>query len=322
MKPKVAILGLVLAALSVVLIEPAAAQPGLTLVRVWGGVGGGPGQFRGPSGVALDAAGEVYVTDSFNSRVQVFTHDGVYLSQFGNAGPGAGQFNEPYGIAVDPDGFVYVVDRGNRRIQKFSSTGTFVATWNGADSPQGPLVDPLGIAVELDGNLLVTDYGLNRVLRFTPDGHYRATFLVPLPFFVAVNASGVPITPGTTPDEFLVSSGPSAKAFANSGLALCCSITVTNTVAGVAIDALGNVYLDEPSTNHVYAWIRGDLLSFGSVGSAPGQFNGPAGLAVDSSGLVFVCDSGNARIQVLKVEEHPVPAANATWGRVKDRYRQ
>ncbi|RMH34632.1 MAG: 6-bladed beta-propeller [Nitrospirae bacterium] len=99
------------------------------LLAKWGGgIGAGhasspqaqePGQFRSPWGIAVDDAGDVYVADTGNQRIQKFDRDGNFITQWGGFGNGDGQFNFPYGIAVDSRGTVYVADSGNMRIQQF-----------------------------------------------------------------------------------------------------------------------------------------------------------------------------------------------------------
>ncbi len=68
----------------------------------------------------MDSDDLVYVGESGNNRVSVFTCEGVFLKSFGSNGSGPGQFNGPYGIAVDQCGVVYVSDYGNNRVQIFS----------------------------------------------------------------------------------------------------------------------------------------------------------------------------------------------------------
>jgi DNA-binding beta-propeller fold protein YncE len=100
-------------------------------VTQWGSVGSGDGQFSNPAGVATDAAGNVYVADFGNHRIQKFTGTGVYLTQWGSFGSGDGQFSTPRGVATDVDGNVYVADQGNHRIQKFGPdvTPATVTSW-------------------------------------------------------------------------------------------------------------------------------------------------------------------------------------------------
>lgn len=77
------------------------------------------GQLRSPWGIAVDGAGDVYVTDTGNHRVEKFDREGNFITQWGGFGNSDGQFNFPYGIAVDAKGSVFVVDSGNTRVQQF-----------------------------------------------------------------------------------------------------------------------------------------------------------------------------------------------------------
>jgi len=97
----------------------------------WGSQGSGPGQFIAPEGIAVDAHGDVYVTDTYNHRVQVFTNDGDFLREWGGYGNGPGQFYRPMGIGVAADGKVYVADTWNGRVQVFESltTPTHATSW-------------------------------------------------------------------------------------------------------------------------------------------------------------------------------------------------
>ena len=71
--------------------------------------------------MAVDSAGNVYVADRGNDRIQKFTSAGVFLAEWGIFGTGEGEFNTLQGVAVDGAGNVYVADTKNDRIQKFSS---------------------------------------------------------------------------------------------------------------------------------------------------------------------------------------------------------
>jgi DNA-binding beta-propeller fold protein YncE len=98
-----------------------------TFLLEWGSAGTNDGQFggssRGPSGLAVDEAGNVCVADGGNNRIQVFTGTGVFLGKFGSLGTNAGQFNFPTRLAFDPTGtLLYSTETTNNRCQAFSYT--------------------------------------------------------------------------------------------------------------------------------------------------------------------------------------------------------
>jgi len=123
--------GITLAVIGFAVTLPASvgAQPPAYITQ-WGSQGSGDGQFSYPSGIATDAAGNVYVADSDNHRIQKFTGAGVYLTQWGSQGSGGGQFRGPTGVATDVAGDVYVADLQNHRIQKFSGAGAYLTQYN------------------------------------------------------------------------------------------------------------------------------------------------------------------------------------------------
>lgn len=122
-----------------------------------------PGQFLFPTYLAVDGAGRLYVTDTVNSRVQVFAPDGKYVKSFGQRGTAWGMFDKPKGVAVDSFGNVYVVDSGWSNVQIFNQKGQILLFFGGRGPIPGMLRNPTGIAVDRDNRIYVADYLNHRV---------------------------------------------------------------------------------------------------------------------------------------------------------------
>jgi DNA-binding beta-propeller fold protein YncE len=111
------------------------------------------------------------VADTGNSRIQVFSNNGTFISKWGGGyDPRAinGSFDRPSDIALDQAGNVYVADTGNNRIQIFSNNGTFISVLGIDGGTNGILRSPEGIAVDSSsGNVYVADTGNNRISVFS-----------------------------------------------------------------------------------------------------------------------------------------------------------
>ena len=112
------------------------------------------GPFNRPSDIALDAAGDLYISDGYgNSRIHKFSADGKLLFSWGEPGKtGPGEFHVPHGVWVHTDGRVFVADRENNRIQIFSPDGDFLDQWTDFARPCDIFVDANQVmyVVELD----------------------------------------------------------------------------------------------------------------------------------------------------------------------------
>ena len=152
------------------------------VLRRWGRPGSGPGEFNfvavDPSNpadlhakIAVGADGSVFVSDSGNSRVQVFSSDGHFLRQFGSFGTGKGQFLAPFDLVVDDAGYAYVLDdrRTSGQLVKYSPSGQPV--WQlGSDDPD--LLGHLHMAsIDVHGRLVLVNDDIGRVLYLDMDGH-------------------------------------------------------------------------------------------------------------------------------------------------------
>jgi sugar lactone lactonase YvrE len=125
-------------------------------------VGSGKGACEGcllfPTYVETDRSGNLYVTSTLNSRVDVFNPQGRYLRHFGERGDGFGMFDKPKGVALDSFGNVYVVDSGWSNVQIFNQKGQVLLFFGGRGSYPGLLKNPTGIAIDGNNRIYVADY--------------------------------------------------------------------------------------------------------------------------------------------------------------------
>ena len=152
----------------------ALSEPPAAFLLKWGTIGSGNGQFQNAYGVTTDAAGNIFVADVGNNRIQKFSATGAYLTQWGAFGSGNGQFSSPYGVATDGAGNVYVADGSNSRVQKFSSAGFYITQWGTLGSGSGQFNNPIGVATDAAGNVYVVEQFNHRVQKFTGSGAYLA----------------------------------------------------------------------------------------------------------------------------------------------------
>jgi YD repeat-containing protein len=124
-----------------------AAPPLASYASSFGSFGSGTGKFSHPAGIAIDAKGNLWVTDAGNNRVEEFSEAGKYVTQFGSAGTGNGQFAEPDGIAIGSGGHVWVADWANHVVE-FSEAGTFMRRLGSKGSANGQFQHALAIDVE------------------------------------------------------------------------------------------------------------------------------------------------------------------------------
>lgn len=157
-------------------------SPDGELLEKWGEAGTGPGQFHFeihgfPSGAAaFDAAGNLYVADAGNWRVQKFSPDRSLLRSWGSKGTGNGQFLQPDNLAIDQQGRVYVLDGDRDDIQVFDADGTYLQTIGryGIGEGQFLFFDSGGLTIDGNGNLWVADISNQRIQIFSPDGTFQA----------------------------------------------------------------------------------------------------------------------------------------------------
>lgn len=250
------------------------------------GSGGGRGaedgpvvraQLGSPWGVAIDSAGNTYVSDAGNQTIRRITLAGIVTTLAGLAGvkgsaDGRGstaQFSEPRGVAVDGAGNVYVADSGNHTIRKVSPAGVVTTLAGGVGQPgfadgtgdAARFRSPAGLLMEGDGSVLVADEENGRIRR--------------------VSGAGVVTT--------LTVSGGALADFI--------------WPAGVAMDAAGNIYVAGGFTiakltpTGVLTTLAGMPWNPGNEDGtgADARFNFPTGIASDAAGNLWVTEWGTIR---------------------------
>ena len=279
-------------------------------VMQFGTEGVDDGEFRSPTGIALDGEGNVYVADTDNHCIQKFDNNGVFLARWGGeADSEEGAFYYPRGLATALTGEVYVADSGNNRIQKFDPDGNLLAAWGqfgfawrGAEA--GKFDVPWGVATDQQGNLYVSDTSNARIQKFqsdgTPlmkwgkDGSFDGAFFYPRGLAVDFAGHIYIADEGNHRVQKFDSRGHFLAKWGREGNGL----GQFRSPWGVACDALGNVYVVDSRNHRIQKFDSNGayLCSWGNRGLTEAQVNFPSGLAVDKEGFVYVVDSGNHRI--------------------------
>jgi hypothetical protein len=158
-------------------------SPGGKVLWRWGKPGTGPGEFKFIAGdlaapadvagkIAVGRNGMVYVSDSGNVRVQVFTPQGRFIRQFGSYGSRKGQFIFPADLVVDGSGNVYVADDQSLALAKFSPTGKVIWQIDGNASSDEDLLGHQHLAsIDAHGRLVMVNDDISRILYVDPNGH-------------------------------------------------------------------------------------------------------------------------------------------------------
>lgn len=309
----------------------------------FGSFGTGLEQFKLLGGIALDAAGNVWVTDTGNNRIAKYSSEGKFLTAFGSKGTDNGQLESPRGIVINPvSGNVVVADTGNDRIQEFTPAGGFVKAWGSSGKGNGQFDEPGHLSARKfpGGKVLiyVSDTGNDRVQAFLANGTYTAqagssgsglgqlnspqgVSVIDAPWFVADSGNNriqefsetkfikTIGSSGTGPGQF---TAPLATAVEpNVG-----GLLVTETGGGQRVQKLA---------------FNGDYVdTFDPGGLAGGKLNWPHGIAVEEFGPTYVID-GDPSISKARVskwmpaeasEESPPPSSpplgSAVWSIVYD----
>ncbi|HEY3839705.1 MAG TPA: SBBP repeat-containing protein, partial [Bryobacteraceae bacterium] len=284
---------------------------------------GGPAlqaQLNLPTGIALDATGDVYISDSLNNVVRMVNLAGVITTVAGNGLPGysgdgggataadptiAGMLTNPLGLAVDKSGNLYIADNGNHAIRRVTTDGnintfagnqvySFGYSGDGAAATSAQLDFPTDVAIDSSGNVYIADYGNFVIRQVTKDGNIHTY------------------------------AGNDINSFAGDGAAAT-SASLFQPY-GVAVDSSGNLYVTEYGDSRVRKIASGSNGAGGNISTIAGnggfgfggdgasatsaQLNTPRGLCVDSGGNVYIADWGNNRVRKIAGSNISTAAGN------------
>ena len=268
--------------------------------------GNGVGRFSGdggkatsaslntPTGLAVDASGNLFIADTFNSRIRKVDAAGVVTTVAGNeearfsrdgVAATSTSLRAPFGVAVDASGNIFIADTSNHRIRKVDTSGiiTTVAgngrerfSGDGGSASRASLNFPTGVTVDMAGNLFITEQGSHRIRK--------------------VNAAGIITTvAGNGRERFSGDGGRATRA----------SLSLPT---GMAVDTAGNLFIADTSNHRIRKVSTAGVITT-VVGNGIGGFSGdggdavgaslfqPFGVAVDAAGNLYVADSFNNRIR-------------------------
>lgn len=255
------------------------------------------GSLRQPRGIALDAQGNVYVSDFGHHRVQVFDPALQPLRQWGTQGDLPGYFKEPCDVALGPDGMIYVADTWNQRIQVFSSEGKFLRQLSGT------FFGPRGVTVSPDGKVYVSDTGNNRVVRFSAAGT-RETEWGTRGSEAGAMSEPVGIATDTKGNVYVVDNGNGRLQTFSAEGKLVRHFAVTGWQSGawsephLAIDPNGIIWVTVPLAKEVRAYDTDGNLKR-RINAAEGKFQTPIGIAYDvARNEVVVSDIENRLLRI------------------------
>jgi sugar lactone lactonase YvrE len=282
--------------------EGSGAAGAATYASSFGSTGTGNGQFSHPAGIAVDSAGNVWVADSNNNRIEEFNEKGEFLKAVGSIGTGAGQFTHPKSIAIDPKGNFWVADSANNRLEEFNSKWEFLKAVGSTGAGNGQFSGPEGIAIDAKGNVWVADTYNHRVQELNEKGE----FVKVVSGLGSIEPTG--LAAGPSGNVWIADWAGNRVLEVSEGGTLLRSFGTQGTGNGqfkqpdvITVDPSGTVWVGDQNNSRVQGFNQSGeyLTQFGAAGSGAGQFSFsyPMGIATDAKGDLWVSDTNNNRVQ-------------------------
>ena len=249
-----------------------------------------------PWAIAFGRDGVWAVTDNSSHCVYIFDGQDQLVRKFGSNGSGIGQFLNPRGLAFDANNDLYVSDHSNNRVQKFTIKSEYLLQFGHEGSGNGQVSNPCGITVYND-QLYIAECSNNRISVFQLNGQFYSIIgsgRLNYPYDIIVSGNR----------HLLVASyyNKCISSFTLDGAYVGrFDIGQLSAPIGLTTDMHGFVLVTEDINHHVTVFDKDGVhvCSFGSCGSALGQFSYPRGIAVSPNGNIYVVDYGNKRVQIF-----------------------
>ncbi|ETR66930.1 MAG: PKD domain containing protein, partial [Candidatus Magnetoglobus multicellularis str. Araruama] len=278
------------------------------------GRGSGDYQFYNNYGVTWGNDGKMYVADSSNHRVMVYTSAGIFDFQIGTGsfGSGNGEFNTPREVAINSAGKIYVVDTNNHRVQIFSSTGVYESKFGSGSisTNDGEFYSPSSIKIDSDGKIYIADSQNSRIQVFSStnvfeysigsngsgDGQFNVVNQI------AFDSTGKLFATDYNNNRIQVftKSGTFLYAFGSKTLYPYATLGYMSKPQGITIDRDDNVYVaDYIRTVQKFSNDGTPVLRIAQTSFQKGGLNDPIDVDVDDDGNIYVIENGGNRVSVF-----------------------
>jgi len=279
------------------------------LLHTWSSEGDDAGRFNQPTGITIAPDNSVYITDTWNHRIQQFDADGNFIRMWGKKGAEPSDFDGPTEIAIAQNGDVYIAGR-DHYIQQFSGEGKFIRSWGGKGTGDMQFSSITAIAEAPNNTLYVLDYDNQRVQQFTLEGEFirewggkgtkdRSSELGKFhdPQGLTVGHDGSVYVTDTMNNRI--------QQFSAEGE----FIRAWNTILrgeneeiyprDISLSEDGSLYVSCSDNLILHYSSQGKFISSWQLdsGVTEGQFRDPRGITTAPDGSMYIVDSGNNRIQ-------------------------
>jgi sugar lactone lactonase YvrE len=280
--------------------------------------------FNSPKGITIDGSGNLYVSDTGNNRIRKIDPSHNVTTIAGSGAAGAvdstgtnASFKNPRGIIRDSSGNLYVADQGNRKIRKISTSGVVTTIAGSGPDANGNgtsarFYAPYGVGADINGNVFVADTNNNLIRKIDPAGNVTTFAGSTAGFADGTGTNAKVSTPRAIGADNIgnvyVSDVGNNKIRKISPAGVVTTLAGTFTLAyGVAVGNDGTVYVSDTNDQRIKKIVGNTVTTIagnGTAGFADGtgtnaKFSSPFGIAVDSSGNLFVGDAGNNRVRKI-----------------------